>query len=137
MLNISLGMFLFLVLIFFLIQFVQFSPQHLPLSQSCLFSIFNISHGDAKRSSTVLTPTETHSQSSTSPVSPPPPLMLYISAFYSNTEQANVYLTRSSPLSLYHSIQYNSRTIYLCWHHLTDAVRSVHIAAHNLYSISH
>ncbi|CAK6970307.1 acetylserotonin O-methyltransferase [Scomber scombrus] len=44
-------------------------------------------------------------------------------SFYSNTEQASVYLTRSSPVSLYHSIQYSSRTIYLCWHHLTDAVR--------------
>ncbi|XP_056294125.1 acetylserotonin O-methyltransferase [Pseudoliparis swirei] len=42
---------------------------------------------------------------------------------YSNTEQASVYLTRSSPLSLYQSIQYSSRTIYLCWHYLTDAVR--------------
>ncbi|KAM8748762.1 acetylserotonin O-methyltransferase [Acanthopagrus latus] len=42
---------------------------------------------------------------------------------YSNTEQASVYLTRSSPVSLYQSIQYSSRTIYLCWHHLTDAVR--------------
>ncbi|XP_058478508.1 acetylserotonin O-methyltransferase [Solea solea] len=42
---------------------------------------------------------------------------------YSNTDQASVYLTRSSPLSLLQSIQYNSRTIYLCWHHLTDAVR--------------
>ncbi|KAM9710288.1 acetylserotonin O-methyltransferase [Menidia menidia] len=43
--------------------------------------------------------------------------------FYSNTEQARVFLTRSSPLSLYQSIQYSSRTIYLCWHYLTDAVR--------------
>ncbi|KAG7241660.1 hypothetical protein INR49_025125 [Caranx melampygus] len=42
---------------------------------------------------------------------------------YSNTEQASVYLTRSSPLSLFQSIQYSSRTIYLCWHYLTDAVR--------------
>ncbi|XP_022063443.1 acetylserotonin O-methyltransferase [Acanthochromis polyacanthus] len=42
---------------------------------------------------------------------------------YSNTEQASVYLTRSSPVSLYQSIQYSSRTIYLCWHYLTDAVR--------------
>lgn len=50
------------------------------------------------------------------------------SVLYSNTEQASVYLTRSSPLSLYQSIQYSSRTIYLCWHHLTDAVRSVHWA---------
>ncbi|XP_075896318.1 acetylserotonin O-methyltransferase [Nelusetta ayraudi] len=44
-------------------------------------------------------------------------------ALYSNTEQARLYLTRSSPLSLYQSIQYSSRTIYLCWHYLTDAVR--------------
>ncbi|KAM6934500.1 acetylserotonin O-methyltransferase [Xenentodon cancila] len=43
--------------------------------------------------------------------------------FYSNTEQASVFLTRASPLSLYQSIQYCSRTIYLCWHYLTDAVR--------------
>ncbi|XP_056146024.1 acetylserotonin O-methyltransferase [Lampris incognitus] len=42
---------------------------------------------------------------------------------YSNTEQARVYLTRASPLSLQPSIQYSSRTIYLCWHYLTDAVR--------------
>lgn len=46
---------------------------------------------------------------------------------YSNTEQARLYLTRSSPLSLYQSIQYSSRTIYLCWHYLTDAVRSVEV----------
>uniref|UniRef100_A0A673B821 Acetylserotonin O-methyltransferase n=1 Tax=Sphaeramia orbicularis TaxID=375764 RepID=A0A673B821_9TELE len=42
---------------------------------------------------------------------------------YSNTEEARVYLTRSSPLSLYHAIQYSSRTIYLSWHYLTDAIR--------------
>ncbi|XP_028993253.1 acetylserotonin O-methyltransferase [Betta splendens] len=42
---------------------------------------------------------------------------------YSNTEQASVYLTRSNPSSLFQSIQYNSKTIYLCWHYLTDAVR--------------
>uniref|UniRef100_A0A3P9IVC6 Acetylserotonin O-methyltransferase n=1 Tax=Oryzias latipes TaxID=8090 RepID=A0A3P9IVC6_ORYLA len=42
---------------------------------------------------------------------------------YSNTEEARVFLTRSSPLSLCQSIQYSSRTIYLCWHYLTDAVR--------------
>uniref|UniRef100_A0A8C4SLG1 Acetylserotonin O-methyltransferase n=1 Tax=Erpetoichthys calabaricus TaxID=27687 RepID=A0A8C4SLG1_ERPCA len=28
-----------------------------------------------------------------------------------------------SPKSLFQSIQYNSQTIYLCWHNLTDAVR--------------
>ncbi|XP_035250325.1 acetylserotonin O-methyltransferase [Anguilla rostrata] len=42
---------------------------------------------------------------------------------YSNTEMSKTYLTKSSPQSLYHSIQYNSKTIYLCWHYLTDAVR--------------
>ncbi|KAJ3591841.1 hypothetical protein NHX12_006972, partial [Muraenolepis orangiensis] len=42
---------------------------------------------------------------------------------YSNKPDASLYLTQSSPVSLYHSIQYSSRTIYLCWYHLTDAVR--------------
>ncbi|KAK7154654.1 hypothetical protein R3I94_007853 [Phoxinus phoxinus] len=42
---------------------------------------------------------------------------------YSNTEMSRVFLTKSSPKSLYHSIEYSSRTIYLCWHYLTDAVR--------------
>uniref|UniRef100_A0A8C6T497 Acetylserotonin O-methyltransferase n=1 Tax=Neogobius melanostomus TaxID=47308 RepID=A0A8C6T497_9GOBI len=42
---------------------------------------------------------------------------------YRNSEEASVYLTRSSPVSLYHSIQYSSKTIYLCWHYLTDAIR--------------
>ncbi|AWP12947.1 Methyl transferase [Scophthalmus maximus] len=42
---------------------------------------------------------------------------------YSNTDEASVYLTRSGPLSLFQSIQYSSRTIYFCWHYLTDAVR--------------
>ncbi|MBN3309363.1 ASMT methyltransferase, partial [Amia calva] len=44
-------------------------------------------------------------------------------ACYSNTEDSRIYLTKSSPKSLYHSIQYSSNTIYLCWHYLTDAVR--------------
>ncbi|KAM9447385.1 acetylserotonin O-methyltransferase-like [Salvelinus alpinus] len=42
---------------------------------------------------------------------------------YSNTEQSSVYLTQSSPVSLTQSIHYSSKTIYLCWHYLTDAVR--------------
>ncbi|XP_055070769.2 acetylserotonin O-methyltransferase [Misgurnus anguillicaudatus] len=42
---------------------------------------------------------------------------------YSNTEMSTVFLIESSPRSLYHSIQYSSRTIYLCWHYLTDAIR--------------
>nr|AMK49335.1 hydroxyindole-O-methyltransferase [Labeo catla] len=43
--------------------------------------------------------------------------------FYSNTEMSSVFLTKSSPTSLFHSIEYSSRTIYLCWHYLNDAVR--------------
>ncbi|XP_062389446.1 acetylserotonin O-methyltransferase [Sardina pilchardus] len=42
---------------------------------------------------------------------------------YSNAGLSSRYLTRTGPQSLYHSIQYNSKTIYLCWHYLTDAVR--------------
>ncbi|XP_039599489.1 acetylserotonin O-methyltransferase [Polypterus senegalus] len=44
-------------------------------------------------------------------------------AVYYNAELSRIYLTRSSPKSLFQSIQYNSQTIYLCWHYLTDAVR--------------
>uniref|UniRef100_A0A8D2L0A5 Acetylserotonin O-methyltransferase n=1 Tax=Varanus komodoensis TaxID=61221 RepID=A0A8D2L0A5_VARKO len=43
--------------------------------------------------------------------------------FYGNTEVANLYLTKSSPKSQYHNLMYYSKTIYLCWHYLTDAVR--------------
>uniref|UniRef100_A0A1A8LJP6 Acetylserotonin O-methyltransferase n=4 Tax=Nothobranchius TaxID=28779 RepID=A0A1A8LJP6_9TELE len=43
--------------------------------------------------------------------------------FYSNTNQARVYLTSSSPRSLYQCTQYSSKTIYRCWNYLTDAVR--------------
>ena len=46
-----------------------------------------------------------------------------LSLVYTNTEDASRYLTQSSPVTLYHSIQYSSRTIYQCWSHLTDAVR--------------
>ncbi|KAL7881224.1 hypothetical protein AOLI_G00080720 [Acnodon oligacanthus] len=42
---------------------------------------------------------------------------------YSNTEMSSMFLTKSSPRSLYHSIDYNSNTMYLCWHYLTNAVR--------------
>lgn len=85
-------------------------------------------------------PTHTHTQPDphvfmcicdfTLPVSPCSSILLWFffspvfcSVLYSNTEQASVYLTRSSPVSLSQSIQYSSRTIYLCWHYLTDAVR--------------
>ncbi|KAM9342241.1 acetylserotonin O-methyltransferase [Pholidichthys leucotaenia] len=44
--------------------------------------------------------------------------------FYSNTEQASEFLTHSSPQSLCQSIDYSSKTIYVCWQYLTDAVRS-------------
>lgn len=85
-------------------------------------------------------PTHTHTQPDphvfmcicdfTLPVSPCSSILLWFffspvfcSVLYSNTEQASAYLTRSSPVSLSQSIQYSSRTIYLCWHYLTDAVR--------------
>lgn len=62
----------------------------------------------------------------------------HLSVSYSNTEQARLFLTRSSPLSLYQSIHYHSKTIYLCWHYLTDAVRSVHWTSphHKLRNVS-
>uniref|UniRef100_A0A8C0JC04 Acetylserotonin O-methyltransferase n=1 Tax=Chelonoidis abingdonii TaxID=106734 RepID=A0A8C0JC04_CHEAB len=44
-------------------------------------------------------------------------------AFYRNTELSNLYLTKSSPKSQYHNLMYYSKTVYLCWHYLTDAVR--------------
>ncbi|KAM6446364.1 acetylserotonin O-methyltransferase isoform 2-T2 [Liasis olivaceus] len=44
-------------------------------------------------------------------------------AFYGNTEISEQFLTKSSPKSQYHSCMYYSRTIYLCWQYLTEAVR--------------
>uniref|UniRef100_A0A8D0EAH6 Acetylserotonin O-methyltransferase n=1 Tax=Salvator merianae TaxID=96440 RepID=A0A8D0EAH6_SALMN len=44
-------------------------------------------------------------------------------AFYGNTEISSLYLTKSSPRSQYHNLMYYSKTIYLCWHYLTEAVR--------------
>uniref|UniRef100_A0A8C8RWQ0 Acetylserotonin O-methyltransferase n=1 Tax=Pelusios castaneus TaxID=367368 RepID=A0A8C8RWQ0_9SAUR len=44
-------------------------------------------------------------------------------AFYRNTELSSLYLTKSSPKSQYHHFMYYSKTIYLCWQYLTDAVR--------------
>ncbi|XP_054830741.1 acetylserotonin O-methyltransferase [Eublepharis macularius] len=44
-------------------------------------------------------------------------------AFYGNTKISSLYLTKSSPKSQYHNLMYYSKTIYLCWHYLTDAVR--------------
>ncbi|KPP77186.1 acetylserotonin O-methyltransferase-like, partial [Scleropages formosus] len=42
---------------------------------------------------------------------------------YSNTDMSRMYLSRSSPRSLFHSVEYYSKTVYLCWNYLTDAVR--------------
>ncbi|XP_016419810.1 acetylserotonin O-methyltransferase [Sinocyclocheilus rhinocerous] len=42
---------------------------------------------------------------------------------YSNTDMSSMFLIKSSPRSLCQSIEYSSRTIYLCWHYLSDAVR--------------
>ncbi|XP_077199451.1 acetylserotonin O-methyltransferase isoform X2 [Paroedura picta] len=44
-------------------------------------------------------------------------------AFYGNTEISHLCLTKSSPKSQYHNLMYYSKTIYPCWHYLTDAVR--------------
>ncbi|XP_071404387.1 acetylserotonin O-methyltransferase isoform X2 [Pithys albifrons albifrons] len=44
-------------------------------------------------------------------------------ALYRNAEISNIYLTKSSPKSQYHIMMYYSSTVYLCWQHLTDAVR--------------
>ncbi|XP_027001244.2 acetylserotonin O-methyltransferase [Tachysurus fulvidraco] len=44
-------------------------------------------------------------------------------AVYSNTDMSTMFLTKSSPRSLHHSIEYCSNTIYLCWRYLKDAVR--------------
>uniref|UniRef100_A0A8C8RWE7 Acetylserotonin O-methyltransferase n=1 Tax=Pelusios castaneus TaxID=367368 RepID=A0A8C8RWE7_9SAUR len=46
-----------------------------------------------------------------------------IKTFYRNTEISKLYLTKSSPKSQYHNMMYYSKTIYLCWHYLTEAVR--------------
>uniref|UniRef100_A0A8D0H0S0 Acetylserotonin O-methyltransferase n=1 Tax=Sphenodon punctatus TaxID=8508 RepID=A0A8D0H0S0_SPHPU len=44
-------------------------------------------------------------------------------AFYSNAEISKLYLKKSSPKSQHHNLMYYSKTIYLCWHYLADAVR--------------
>ncbi|XP_053167024.1 acetylserotonin O-methyltransferase isoform X2 [Hemicordylus capensis] len=44
-------------------------------------------------------------------------------AFYGNTEISNLYLAKTSPKTQHHNLMYYSKTIYLCWHYLTDAVR--------------
>ncbi|XP_065144307.1 acetylserotonin O-methyltransferase 2 isoform X1 [Paramisgurnus dabryanus] len=44
-------------------------------------------------------------------------------AFYNNTDVANLYLAKSSPKSLHTSIVYQSQTIYPLWNNLGDAVR--------------
>ncbi|XP_026563271.1 acetylserotonin O-methyltransferase [Pseudonaja textilis] len=44
-------------------------------------------------------------------------------AFYCNTEISEQFLTKSSPKSQYHTCMYYSKTIYLCWQYLTEAVR--------------
>uniref|UniRef100_A0A8C0QS20 Acetylserotonin O-methyltransferase n=1 Tax=Chelonoidis abingdonii TaxID=106734 RepID=A0A8C0QS20_CHEAB len=50
-------------------------------------------------------------------------LEVEMKTFYRNTELSNLYLTKSSPKSQYHNLMYYSKTVYLCWHYLTDAVR--------------
>ncbi|XP_078259084.1 acetylserotonin O-methyltransferase isoform X2 [Rhinoraja longicauda] len=44
-------------------------------------------------------------------------------ALYSNTDLSRVYLTKTSPKTLRHSITYYSQTIYHCFSYVTDAIR--------------
>ncbi|XP_075450720.1 acetylserotonin O-methyltransferase-like isoform X3 [Ascaphus truei] len=45
-------------------------------------------------------------------------------AFYANTDLSSIYLTKSSPRSLYHMMMYYSHTMYKCWQFLPEAIRS-------------
>ncbi|KAK3537343.1 hypothetical protein QTP70_008527 [Hemibagrus guttatus] len=45
-------------------------------------------------------------------------------AYYNNTDVANLYLAKNSPKSLYNMIIYQSQTIYPLWNNLGDAVSS-------------
>ncbi|XP_063306249.1 acetylserotonin O-methyltransferase [Pelobates fuscus] len=42
---------------------------------------------------------------------------------YTNTDLSSLYLTKSSPKSLYHMMMYYSNTLYTCWNFLPDAIR--------------
>ncbi|XP_038613391.1 acetylserotonin O-methyltransferase [Tachyglossus aculeatus] len=44
-------------------------------------------------------------------------------ALYQNTALATLYLTQSGPKSQYHMLLYYSKTTYVCWNYLTEAVR--------------
>ncbi|XP_078400934.1 acetylserotonin O-methyltransferase isoform X2 [Cetorhinus maximus] len=44
-------------------------------------------------------------------------------ALYSNTDLSQIYLTKTSPRTLYYSVAYYSQTIYHCFAYLTDAIR--------------
>ncbi|XP_028935657.1 acetylserotonin O-methyltransferase isoform X1 [Ornithorhynchus anatinus] len=44
-------------------------------------------------------------------------------ALYHNTALATLYLTQSGPKSQYHMLLYYSKTTYVCWNYLTEAVR--------------
>ncbi|KAM3933068.1 acetylserotonin O-methyltransferase [Leptodactylus fuscus] len=43
--------------------------------------------------------------------------------YYSNNEISTVYLVKSSPRTLYHMMMYYSKTVYMCWHFLPQAIR--------------
>ncbi|XP_075450718.1 acetylserotonin O-methyltransferase-like isoform X1 [Ascaphus truei] len=45
-------------------------------------------------------------------------------AFYANTDLSSIYLTKSSPRSLYHMMMYYSHTMYKCWQFLPEAIRN-------------
>ncbi|MEE6469058.1 hypothetical protein FKM82_008485 [Ascaphus truei] len=45
-------------------------------------------------------------------------------AFYANTDLSSIYLTKSSPRSLYHMTMYYSHSMYKSWQFLPEAIRS-------------
>uniref|UniRef100_A0A8C5LZ99 Acetylserotonin O-methyltransferase n=1 Tax=Leptobrachium leishanense TaxID=445787 RepID=A0A8C5LZ99_9ANUR len=49
--------------------------------------------------------------------------MIKDEAVYANSDLSSKYLVKSSPKSLYHIMMYYSKTIYMCWHFLPDAIR--------------
>ncbi|KAG9465761.1 hypothetical protein GDO78_017761, partial [Eleutherodactylus coqui] len=42
---------------------------------------------------------------------------------YSNTDISALYLVKSSPKTLYHTMLFHTQTLYMCWQFLTEAIR--------------
>ncbi|XP_045712092.1 acetylserotonin O-methyltransferase isoform X2 [Phyllostomus hastatus] len=56
-------------------------------------------------------------------------------ALYKNTELSSTYLVRSSPRSQHNMLLYLSRTTYLCWAHLAQAVREGRNQYHKAFGV--